>query len=369
MSPRVCSVATTAAAEQGSVLAARLRGLRDAGWDARLLCSGERWARDPAIRDRALAPNVELLPEREWYPPPRSLLSRPGRLVSYFRTRGDTDAFDQRLLSLRPDLIHFHSARSARRAMRLKRVLGCRVVVGFRADGGDLGIPSPEMLWEEADLLLFSDPALRDRAIAGGCPPEKAEVLPVPWHPAPNGSRARPGPLRLLSLGPLSWEQGLEHSVHAVRLLLDIGVGCRYRILGEGDHRNAVGFARHQFGLAESVEMALPEAGGSLVDEVLAADVFLDPAVTDTTSLVPLRTAAALGVPFVATHRDGLSADAGITVRRRNAPAIAAALETLAVDSALRERMGEAGRAEADGYPTLEEHLSRLEELYRRALA
>jgi glycosyltransferase involved in cell wall biosynthesis len=369
MSPRVCSVATTAAAEHGSLLAARLRGLLDAGWDARLLCNGERWAADPAIRDPALAPNVELMPERDTYPPPRSLLSRPGGLVSYLRAEGDTGAFDECLLRLRPDLIHFHSARSARQGMRLKRILGCRVVVGFRADGSDIDQPNPEILWEGADLLVFADAALRGRAIARGCRPETAEVLPIPLKAALDGRRPDPGPLRLISVGPLSWEQGFEHSVHAVRHLLDSGVGCRYRILGEGDHLNAVAFARHQFDLAESVDLALPEGGGSLVDELLAADVFLDPAVTDTTSLTPLRTAAALGLPFVATHRDGLSDDAGITVSRRNSRAIAEALGRLALDSALRDRMGEAGRAKANPHPTLEEHLRRLQSLYRRALA
>ena len=44
--------------------------------------------------------------------------------------------------------------------------------------------------------------------------------------PRTGGPGAVPPPLRLISSGPLTWEQGFEHSVHAVRLLLDMGVEC-----------------------------------------------------------------------------------------------------------------------------------------------
>jgi colanic acid/amylovoran biosynthesis glycosyltransferase len=255
-------------------------------------------------------------------------------------------------------------------------------VVSFREDGGDL--ESPDLgasttwdeqlrrLWDAADLLLFADAPMLERAVASGCPPGKAEVLGPPLielaSTAPGNDRAR-GPRHIVSSGPLIWEQGFEHSVHAVRLLLDMGIDCDYRIVGRGDHLDAVAFARHQLRLADRVELVSPDDGVSLVDEVRAADVFVDASVADTTSPTPLRTAQALGIPFVATPRDGLPADAGITVPRRNARAIAEGLARFAGDSGLRARMGEAGRARADRHPTLEEHLHRLQELYRRALA
>jgi glycosyltransferase involved in cell wall biosynthesis len=96
--------------------------------------------------------------------------------------------------------------------------------------------------------------------------------------------------------------------------------------------------------------------------------VVLDPAVTDSVWPTPLLAAQAFGVPFVATIRDGLAKDAGIAVPRRDPRAIAEAIVRLAGDPGLRRQMGEAGRAVPHPYPTLEDHLGRLEQLYRRTL-
>jgi glycosyltransferase involved in cell wall biosynthesis len=372
MSRRVSMVVTTTATASGEVLATRLRALLDAQWDARLLCKGERWARDPALHDPALAPRVEFAPVRDRYLPPRSLLRHPHQLVRYLAGRGEAGPFDQRLLELRPELVHFHSGAAGWKGMRLKRVLGCRVVISFREDGHDLAVPDPEMLWR-ADLLLFPVEAALEHAVEQGCPREKAEILPEPlWTvgaPEMDGRIRKPGPLRVLSAGQLNWEQGFEHSVHAVRLLLDMGIGCEYRIVGEGNHLFAVAFARHQLGLADQVRFVAPSGTIGLVDQLRTADVFIDPAVSPTTSPTPLLTAQAMGIPFVATRRPGLAEDAGIAVPRRSPRSIADALAALAADPALRARMGEAGRVSAGAHRTVEEHPQRLKQLYRRVLA
>jgi glycosyltransferase involved in cell wall biosynthesis len=363
-------VATGSATESGELIAARLRALLDTGWDARLLCDGGRWREEGALRGPGLASRVEFTPERERFPLPRSLRLRPRRLLRYLGATSAAGPFDDRLLHLRPDLIHFHAGVDGRRAMWLRRLLDCRIVVSFREDGGDLDLFN-EALWERADLLLFADTAMLERATADGCPRERAEVLAPPLlDGAPTDARRdiTGGRLRILSAGPLSWEQGFEHSIHAVRILLEMGIGCEYRILGDGDGLIPVAFARHQLGLSDHVQLALLN-GQSFVDELRRADVFVDPAVTDTTSRTPLRTAQALGVPFVATGRDRRSDDAGITVPRRDARAIAEGLAALARDSSLRRWMGEAGRQGVDQRPTLEQHLHQLEAMYRRALA
>ncbi|MGH2991963.1 MAG: glycosyltransferase family 4 protein [Solirubrobacterales bacterium] len=369
MRPRVALVVTTTTAERGDVLAKRLRGLLDTGWDARLFCKGESWASDPALRDPALGPRVEFSPARDRYPPPL-LHRRPAELLRYLRARGEAGPFDRRLLELRPDLIHFHSGSAAWKGMRLKNILDCRVVVSFREDGADLDVPDPALLWE-ADLLLFPDEDGVERAAARGCPRERAEVLPPPLtlDPRLDGPRPQAGPLRVLSAGPLTWAHGFEHSVHAVRLVLDMGIACEYRIVGRGDHLLAVAFARHQLDLAQHVELVSPDGGNPLMEELRTADVLVDPAVTDTISPTPLIAAQALGIPFVATRRDGLPEDAGIAVPRRNPRAIADGLAILAGDPAVRERMARAGRAGIGRYPTLEEHLLRLEDLYGSVLA
>jgi glycosyltransferase involved in cell wall biosynthesis len=371
MRPRVALVVTTTATDPGELVAARLHHLLESGWDARLLCKGERWASDPALADPRLQRKLELAPARSPNRLPRPLLRRPAGLVRYLGARGEAGPFDGRLLDLRPDLVHFHSGWAAWKGMRLKWFLGCRLVISFREDGRDLDVPDPGVLWEGADLLIFPSPAALERGVARGCPRETAEVLPPP----PLGVNSAPAPhndstgfLRILSAGSLIWEQGYEHSVHAVRLLLDMGIGCEYRIVGDGDHFPAVAFARHQLDLKDHVRLLRPDGTDRLVEETLAADVVVDPAVTDTVSPVTLATAQALGVPFIATRRAGLAEDAGIAVPRRNPRAIADGLAVFARDSALRKRMGQAGRRGIGRYPTLEDHLAQLESIYCRAL-
>nr|MDQ6915642.1 glycosyltransferase [Actinomycetota bacterium] len=180
MSPRVALVVGTAATQSPDVLAARLRGLLRVGWDARLLGNGEGWAGHPAWRDPALADRVEHVPPGQRRLPPRPLLRRPAGLAGYLGAPGEPGPFDRRLLELRPDLVHFHSGATAWKAMRLKRLLGCRVAISFREDGHDLDNHGLEALWEGAELLLFPDAAVLERAVALGCRRERAEVLPAP---------------------------------------------------------------------------------------------------------------------------------------------------------------------------------------------
>jgi glycosyltransferase involved in cell wall biosynthesis len=366
VSPRVALVVTTTATEGADVMAARLATLRQAGWDARLLAKGERWAADPALRDAE--PIDVVASDRNWYLPPRRLLVRPAALARYLRSPGRAGALDQRLLELRPDLIHFHSAGAASKAIRLKALLGCRVVVSLRHDLHDLD-NRLEPVWEGADRILLPDKAALDRALVVGCPREKVEFLPTPVAgelAGATGPSSPNGRLRLLSAGPITWEQGFEHSVHAVRLLLDAGVDVEYRILGRGEHLIAVSFARHDLGLADRVPLVDPEEGLDLGRELGHADVFVDPAVSDTTSGLPVWSAQGAGIPYVSTPRAELGPDAGIVVERRNARALADAIARLARDRDLCERMGRAGRGHAASGDDAPE---RLLEIYREVLA
>src|SRR5581483_751825 len=134
-----------------------------------------------------------------------------------------------------------------------------------------------------------------------------------------------------LSAGPIIWEQGFEHSIHAVRLLLDAGVDCTYRIVGAGDHLPAVAFARHQLELTDRIALLEPGDGASLARELQHADVFVDPSVTDTTPVGALRAAMESGLPVVvAVGCDRVVGEAGIEVPRRDPRALATALEQLA---------------------------------------
>jgi colanic acid/amylovoran biosynthesis glycosyltransferase len=341
MSARVALVASSSTDEEGAALTTRLRRLLASGWDAHLVARGDRWLEDPALRAVDLRSRVELGPRLE-----------------------------RRLRRLRPDLVHFHSGTGAWRGIQDRRLRAARVIIGFREDGCDLAVPDPGLLWARADRLVFPHEAARQRAIARGYPRDKSVVMHAP--PLGFNGDAPRGPGRtavvILSAGPLIWEQGYEHSIHAMRLLRDAGVRCEYRILGQGDHEQAVAFARHQLGLHDVVRLLDSDGGPSLAAELGCADVFLDPAVTDTTSPTALVSAQAHGIPFVATARRGrLPAGGGLVVSRRDPRAMAQALHRLARDPDLRHRMGREGRRAA-ALAGAAAYVGALERLYRSAL-
>jgi glycosyltransferase involved in cell wall biosynthesis len=102
-------------------------------------------------------------------------------------------------------------------------------------------------------------------------------AVPRPGRSAPALSA---GALRLLSVGPLSWTQGLEDAIHVVGLLGERGIGAHLRIVGEGEHRDPLCFARHQLGLQRQVEIRAPGTVDCR-EQMDWADALLDVSVTD----------------------------------------------------------------------------------------
>jgi glycosyltransferase involved in cell wall biosynthesis len=135
--------------------------------------------------------------------------------------------------------------------------------------------------------------------VAGeGHRPARASTLAPP---APAGRRQPPPPpdLRVLGVGDLTWQHGYDHALHAIRLAVDRGVECEYRIRGEGPYVDALRFARHQLGLEGRAEFLSPREGslGSLLDW---ADVLLDATLVGDRSPA-LAEAEARGLPVVST--------------------------------------------------------------------
>ena len=346
MSRTVALVASTTADDSAEMLAQRLRYLLERGWDAWLFCKGAQWRDEPALADPDLRGRIELAPA----------------------AKAKASPFDARLRSLRPDLVHFHSGHAAWKGLRKGQLRSSTIAVSFRTDGDDVVSRDLEvgLVWQRADAMFFSTRAALEHALEHGCPEERAAILEQPaWLPDRDHQReGGDGTLRIVSAGPLVWEQGFEHSIHAVRLLLDQGVPCEYRIIGDGTHAAAVAFARHQLGLHDHVHLLPQDGAGQLPQELLSADVFVDPAVADATPSAPLATAQAHGVPYVATsRRPPLPDGAGLEVPRRDPRALAAALAELAADPEMRERMGRHA-TQVSGAWLIDDHLAELERLY-----
>lgn len=387
--PRVALVSPPAPLV-ASPLRARLIQLVGLGWDAHFVsrASVEQEERDrdgPALRRRVhkrprSRGRVRALVRR----PRATLATRLGSRKRQDRALGEPLATT--LLALGPALIHFHSCASALAGLPVASSLGCRVVVtpqGEELASSEPGEPQRwSELWGRADAVHLSDDALWERALARGCPEGLTRSVDPPapdvdFFDPDRLARPRPtnGRVRILSAGQLAWSQGYEYALQAVGLLRDSGVECDYRVVGDGAYIDALGFARHQLGLAGSVEFVTPAGRYQLREEMSRADVFLCPALIEGTSPA-VAEAQAMGLPVVAADKSGLPtrlADDGATgfvVPRRDPEALAEKLALLAADAELREGMGHTARRRALERASCEpSEAARLGDLYGAVLA
>jgi hypothetical protein len=267
----------------------------------------------------------------------------------------------------------------------VKKRLGCKVVVSFR--GTDLFVMALDApgyyarVFDDADVVHVLGRQLWAQALKRGCPDTKPHVFippgidesfaAVPSRIPTEWAGTSDRPLRLLSAGRLTWTKGYEFGLQAVRRLLDQGLHCEYRILGEGEARKALTFDIHDLGLESTVRLAGVCSREDVRDHMTGADVFLHPARYEGFCNVVLE-AQALGVPVVCSDGGGLAenvahGETGLIVPRRDAAAMAAAVARL-VDPALRGRLGAAGRARATTLFRAERQIEAFERLYRGVL-
>lgn len=294
---------------------------------------------------------------------------------------------DEQLIQLQPDLVHFEFGALAPNRMHLKHTLRCRLVVSFRGyDINYVGLEYPhyyETVWEHADALHLLSKALWERAQRRGCPSSTPYALIPPAIDIDTFLPARKPvakeidlvarPLRILSVGRLTWVKGYEYALQAIRHLVDQGIACQYTVIGGGDYLEAIAFARRQLGLDEIVELAGPLPRESVREHLQKTDVFLHAAVSEGFCNAVVE-AQAMKVPVVCSDADGLpenvaDGETGFIVPRRDPEALAEKLAILAANPNLRLRMGEAGRQRVEKYFQLDDQIAAFDALYRQVLA
>jgi len=340
----------------------KLLGLLRRGWDVHVVCqrsNREHWEYFPTLREQ---------------------------LGGDHRVHVARDGIEAAVAALEPDLVHFGYGTLACDRMHLRDALDCRIVVSFR--GYDLNTfriedtHAYDDVWAAADMVHFVSESIWRRAQERGCPDDRARAvipdaadtaffIPPAAREADVGTLERP--LRLLTVGRLHWKKGHEHALAAVRMLHDRGIPTTYRVVGEGEHHEATQFQVSDLGLEEHVEM-LGARTADEVRELLAwADVLVHPSLTEAFGVAVIE-AQAMGLPVVCSDAGGLpenvvDGETGFVCARRDAGAMADALERLAGDGELRLAMGRAARRRAATQLSTERQLDRLEELYRGVLA
>jgi glycosyltransferase involved in cell wall biosynthesis len=400
--PTIALIASHGDQLSGPLITTTFGALLDRGWDAHLVFDGDearRLGTLPYLSNPALGPRVHLSGRhkprgiaRADIPRgvARGLLGNPRGAARWMQAGGrprlsvlaghDVDAA---LIALRPQVIHFDSAASAAAHLRVREILGSKAVVTVTREEAGPSSRLPDdvrTVVARADVLHVPDDSVWRRMLANGRPAPPRVTGPSPmltpgfFEPASPEGRDEDEPriLRVLSVGSLTWVHGLEWTLQAMRLLLDSGAACEYRIAGRGEHLDALCFARHELGLVANVDLRdEPLDADGLKRELRWADAYLDGAVAAGTTGVAAE-ALAMGVPVVATDRAWLPPGAidgenVFVVARRKPELLAERLALLASDRELRTRMGAAGRRAM--HFRIDNQVAQLERAYRELVA
>jgi glycosyltransferase involved in cell wall biosynthesis len=196
-------------------------------------------------------------------------------------------------------------------------------------------------------LLAAAYPTLVDRVRVIRCGTD----LSVFGRPA-----ARPpmAPLVLVCVASLQPQKGHLDLVRACRVLIDRGIELRCLLIGEGEERARIEERVAALGLGAQVTLLGSQPRPEVVRLLGEAHIGVQPRVTLPSGKqegipVALMEAMATGLPVVATRISGVpelvrDEETGLLVDQHDPLGLADAIERLAGDPALRERLGVAAR-------------------------
>jgi glycosyltransferase involved in cell wall biosynthesis len=273
---------------------------------------------------------------------------------------------------LRPDAV-FHVALKSVLFGSAAARLGIGGAVRFNTLGG-LGFvfgterrrlrPLRWLVRQALRLLLRGDDVIvqngLDRALlidAVGLAPARVHLIPgagvdlLHFSPQPEPAD---GPITVVLVARMLWDKGVGELVEAARMLRSRGLELRVRLVGRLDPVNPGHVAAEQ--LATWSADGLVEWIGHQ-DDIVA--VWADSHIAVLPSYYreglpkALVEAAACARPIVTTDQPGcrdavIPGETGVLVPPRDAAALADAIERLALDRALRLRLGRAARADAE---------------------
>lgn len=204
---------------------------------------------------------------------------------------------------------------------------------------------------------------------------EKLALVPIGvdvgrFSPRPAPATARP---TLLFVGQLRHYKGVDD---LLRALTHLDKNVQLLIAGDGPQRTRWKVLTYELGLRERVSFLGNVPDAELPALYQRADVFVLPSTSRAESYgTVLVEAMASGLPCVTTEIGSGNSfvvqneQTGLTVPPRKPKLLATALKRLLADSALREELGQAGRARAVAEFSVETMVGRVEKIYREVLA
>ena len=200
-------------------------------------------------------------------------------------------------------------------------------------------------LFAAGDRFLAVSAAVRNRLVELGCPAGKVEIhrsgvdLSVFGYREPVDLHS---PVRLVTIGRLSPNKGVEYGLEAVRKLLDGGHSIEYRIIGAGPSRESLAESVRRLDIDSAVRFEGAVGSDKIVEILADADILLAPSITGPHGEqegLPnaLKEAMASGVPVIGTSIGGIPeliehGVNGFLVAERNADQIAECVKTIIKD-------------------------------------
>ena len=200
---------------------------------------------------------------------------------------------------------------------------------------------------------------------------------PVGSDRAPEAVSTRPG--SLVCVASLQPQKGQRVLVEACALLRDRGRSIRCTLVGEGEERPALESRVEALALGDVVVLAGAQPRDRVAAIVGGADIVIQPSVvlpSGKTEGIPVSLMEALAAEraVVASQVSGIpelviDGKTGLLVPAGDAAALAAAIERLLDDPALRSRLGQAGRQKVLAEFDLHKNTVLLAERFRLSVA
>lgn len=285
-------------------------------------------------------------------------------------------------LRYQPDVLHAHNPTSLHYAT--VGALLTRAALVYTDHGQTRGVARvPRWIeWRMVDAAVGCSRDTADRIAAPTFVPRAAPILngvDVPGPPAPErraGLRAALGcpDAALIGVVPANLVAIKGHDVllRALARVRDRGVATTVLLLGDGDQRPRLGALADALGLADDRLRFLGFCRN--VPDLLAAADYMVLASRDEGLPLAVLEAMAAGLPVVVTAVGGLlelvEPDVhGLVVPADDPAALAAAIERLAGDPALRRRLGAAACDRVRAHFSLASTADAYERLYRDVVA
>ncbi|MDQ6623431.1 MAG: glycosyltransferase family 4 protein [Verrucomicrobiota bacterium] len=279
--------------------------------------------------------------------------------------------------------LHVHFAnRAAHTALFVKAISGIPFSVTAHGQDFMTDLGNAELLREicaGAEFVAAETDYSRD-LLARACPDSASKIFRVyngielqKFPPARAASSAAE-PIRLLSVGRLVEFKGFDVLIDACVALRRNQLDFTCEIIGSGDLHDALQTQIANNDVTGQVTLAGERSQDYVLSALANCDIFVLAAVVDArgaSDVFPTVIAEAMtsAKPVVSTTVAGIpelvaAGETGLLVPPRDAIALARAIEQLARDQTLRERMGNAGRKRIETEFTIEHTIEPLLKLF-----